>query len=112
MRWSKRWTRVLGLVVTVATLAAPTLGPLLDAGEPVTETRVEREHDPDDCAVHHDHRACIQLFASAAAPPPAPDLPWPADDRSRVAPPASEVRLTPRPIGLLGARAPPILPAG
>lgn len=112
MRWSERWTRVLGLVVTVATLAAPTLGPLLDASEPVTETRVEPEHDPDDCAVHHDHRACVQLFASAAAPPPAPDLPWPAGDRSRVAPPASEVRLTPRPIGLLGARAPPFLPAG
>lgn len=110
MRRSERWTKVLGVILLAATVAAPAVRPLLDAAEPRTTTRVEREHDPDACVVHHDHRACVQLYASAAAPEPSPVLPWTATDHALPGPGREGDPRAPAPSGRLGARAPPLLP--
>ena len=61
--------RLLGLVVAVAVLSGPVLRLAIDAGAHHDgRDRVEASHDAEHCRVVHDHRACLLLFASTAAP--------------------------------------------
>lgn len=86
--------RLLALTTLVAVLATPVGRVVIDAGAPEGEIRVEASHDPERCRVAHHHRACVQLFASAAAPspvaasPPRPPghPPLPGLDAGRLAP--------------------------
>ena len=63
--------RLLALTTLVAVLATPVGRVVIDAEAPEGEVRVEASHDPERCRPAHHHRACLQLFASAAAPSPA-----------------------------------------
>lgn len=63
--------RLLALTTLVAVLATPVGRVVIDAAAPDGKTRVEASHDPERCRLAHHHRACVQLFASAAAPSPA-----------------------------------------
>ena len=61
--------RLLGLVVAVAVLAGPVLRVAIDAdAHHDGRDRVEASHDAEHCRALHDHRACLLLFASSAAP--------------------------------------------
>ena len=61
--------RLLGLVVAAAVLSGPVLRVAIDAGAHHDgRDRVEASHDAEQCRVLHDHRACLLVFASAAAP--------------------------------------------
>ena len=61
--------RLLGLFVAVAVLSGPLLRLTIDAdAHHDGRDRVEASHDAEHCRALHDHRACLLLFASSAAP--------------------------------------------
>lgn len=94
--------RLLALATLVAVLSSPVARVAIDAGAPTRGARVEASHDPERCRMAHHHRACLQLFASAAAPSPAPadpavrpgvpPLPGPVTGRSVPAPVPDDAR--------------------
>lgn len=71
----ERVRKTLALATLAAVVATPGARVLIDAHEPAAEVEVEASHDPDRCRLAHHHRACVQLFASAAAPAPIPPDP-------------------------------------
>lgn len=103
--------RLLALATLVAVLATPVARVVLDAGAPPPVDHVESTHDSDRCRAAHHHAACVQLFASAAAP--ARDSVGPgAGAEARFPAGLAAGRSGPAPVPAdTRPRAPPLLPA-
>lgn len=80
--------KALSLALAAAMLAAVPARLAVDAAAPDGRAQVETTHDPSRCGYLHDHAACQQLFASAAATPP--------DAAAERSPPAAPERAGPR----------------